>query len=103
MAYQGLFIGINSMPTTKVQYPNTSRCKTMASERYYHFILNIDPEELMRVYRGSAHRLRVRSVEGSVIDIDANHLRKFTTRSGVQGRFRLAVSDTNKFLRLERI
>ncbi|MCI6863091.1 MAG: DUF2835 family protein [Anaerobiospirillum succiniciproducens] len=75
----------------------------MASERYYHFILNIDPEELMRVYRGSAHRLRVRSVEGSVIDIDANHLRKFTTRSGVQGRFRLAVSDTNKFLRLERI
>lgn len=75
----------------------------MANERYYHFILNIDTEELMRVYRGSAHRLRVRSVEGAVIDIDANHLRSFTTRSGVQGRFRLVVSETNKFLRLERI
>ncbi len=75
----------------------------MANERYYHFILNIDTEELLRVYRGAAHRLRVRSLEGNVIDIDANHLRSFTTRSGVQGRFRLVVSETNKFLRLERI
>lgn len=73
------------------------------AERYYHFYLNIDTDELMRVYRGSAHRLRVQSREGSVIDIDANHLRSFTTRSGVQGSFRLVISETNKFLRLERI
>ena len=45
----------------------------MAGERYFHFHLNIDPDELMRVYRGAAHRLRVRSLEGPVVDLDANH------------------------------
>ena len=72
------------------------------AERYYHFYLNIDPDELMRVYRGAAHRVRVRSLEGPVIDLDANHLRRFTTRSGVQGSFVLVVNENNKFLRLER-
>ena len=57
----------------------------------------------MRVYRGAAHRLRVRSVEGPVVDLDANHLRRYTTRSGVQGDFRLVISAQNKFLRLERL
>lgn len=72
------------------------------AERYYHFYLNIDPEELLRVYRGSAHRVRVLSREGLTIDLDANHLRRFTTRSGVQGYFRLVVTEKNQFLRLER-
>ena len=75
----------------------------MAGERYFHFHLNIDPDELMRVYRGAAHRLRVRSLEGPVRDLDANHLRAYTTRSGIQGDFRLVISAQNKFLRLERI
>ncbi|MCK0526552.1 MULTISPECIES: DUF2835 family protein [unclassified Anaerobiospirillum] len=75
----------------------------MSGERYYHFNLNIDPEELMRLYRGSVHRLRARSLEGVVVDLDANHLRSFTTRSGIQGRFRLVVTAQNKFIRLERI
>lgn len=69
----------------------------------YHFYLNIDQDELMRVYRGTAHRLRVRSSEGPVIDLDSNHLRQFTTRSGIQGHFRLIVTAENKFLRLERL
>jgi len=57
----------------------------------------------MRVYRGSAHRLRVRAMEGPIIDLDANHLRRFTTRSGIQGNFVLVVNENNKFLRLEQI
>ena len=75
----------------------------MAGERYYHFYLNISTDDLMRVYTGSAQRLRVRSDEGPVIDIDANHLRSYTTRSGITGHFRLVISESNKFLRLERI
>lgn len=57
----------------------------------------------MRLYSGSARRLRARSLEGPVVDLDANHLRQFTTRSGINGRFRLVVTAQNKFLRLERI
>lgn len=75
----------------------------MSDERYYHFYLNIDQDELMRLYSGSARRLRARSLEGPVVDLDANHLRQFTTRAGINGRFRLVVTTQNKFLRLERI
>lgn len=73
------------------------------AERYYHFYLNIDIDELMRVYRGSAHRLRVRSMEGPVVDLDANHLRSFTTRTGISGSFVLVVNENNKFIRLDRV
>ena len=75
----------------------------MAGERYYHFYLSIDPQELMRLYSGAAKRLRVRSAEGPMLDLDVNHLRSFTTHSGVSGRFRLVVTEQNKFIRLERI
>lgn len=75
----------------------------MAGERYYHFYLSIDRQELMRLYAGAAKRLRVRSVEGPMIDLDANHLRSFTSYSGVNGNFRLVVTENNKFVRLERI
>lgn len=75
----------------------------MYGQKYYHFRLNIGPDELMRVYRGSAHRLRVTTAEGLVLDLDANHLRQFTTRSGVIGDFRLVTNAENKFIRLEKL
>lgn len=75
----------------------------MYGQKFYHFSLNIGPDELMRVYRGSVHRLRVTTVEGVVLDLDANHLRQFTTRSGVLGNFRLVTNAENKFVRLEKL
>lgn len=75
----------------------------MYGHKYYHFRLNIGPDELMRVYRGAAHRLRVTTAEGLVLDLDANHLRQFTTRTGILGNFRLVTNADNKFVRLEKI
>lgn len=75
----------------------------MSNERCYHFYLNIDRDDLMRLYNGSARQIRARSMEGPVVEFDANHLRKFTTYSGINGRFRLVISAENRFLRLERI
>lgn len=75
----------------------------MYGQKYYHFRLNIDNDELMRVYTGSAKRLRVRTAEGPVVDLDANHLRQFTTRSGIFGDFRLVVTMQNKFVKIERL
>lgn len=75
----------------------------MYGQKYYHFRLNIGPDELMRVYTGAAHRLRVTCIEGLVLDLDANHLRKFTTRTGISGNFRLVTNAENKFVRLEKL
>lgn len=75
----------------------------MYGQKSFHFRLNIDNDELMRVYTGSAKRLRVKTVEGPVVDIDANHLRQFTTRLGIFGDFRLIVTMQNKFVKIERI
>lgn len=75
----------------------------MYGYRYYKFSLSISSEQLLDVYSGSIRRIRVRTDEGLVLDIDADHLRKFTTRSGISGRFQLTTTQDNKFVSLEEI
>ncbi|HAH70392.1 MAG TPA: DUF2835 domain-containing protein [Succinivibrionaceae bacterium] len=74
----------------------------MYGYRYYYFSLNISEDMLLEVYRGSVKRLRVRTEEGLVVDLDAAHLKKFTDEHGVHGRFRLTVTCENSFVSLER-
>lgn len=72
----------------------------MYGYKYYHFSLNISADELKRVYAGFTHRLIARTDEGLVLELDANHLRKFTTTSGIVGRFVLQTTSSNKFVSL---
>ncbi len=71
--------------------------------QYYTFSLNIGADELLRVYQGQVRRLRVRCFEGLVVDLDATHLKQFTTSSGIAGTFRLVTDADHRFVRLERI
>lgn len=73
------------------------------TERSYIFSIDLSSDELLRIYSGSIHRVRIRTIEGLVVDLDANHLRKFTTRTGVKGRFKLVTTMENRFLRIERL
>ncbi len=75
----------------------------MYGYNYYTFNLNIGADELLRVYQGQARRLRVRCLEGLVVDLDATHLKQFTTSNGITGSFRLITDADHKFVRLERI
>lgn len=69
---------------------------------YYNFNLNIGPDELLRVYQGNVRKLRVRCFEGMVIELDAMHLKKFTTAQGISGNFRLTTTAEHKFVSLDR-
>lgn len=55
------------------------------------------------VYRGAVQKLRVRTDNDIILELDANHLRKFATNQGIDGRFRLITNQENKFVRLEQI
>ena len=63
----------------------------------------VTKEKLLNVYSGAVKRFRVRSVEGLVLDIDAKHLRQFTTEDGIYGIFELTTTSDNKFLKITKI
>lgn len=75
----------------------------MYGYRYYKFSINISREQLLDVYSGAIRRFRVRTDEGLVLDLDAEHFKKFTTEDGIRGRFQLTTTQDNKFVSLEEI
>lgn len=75
----------------------------MYGQKHYHFYLDISREQLMGVYRGSYRRVHVRTFDGLLLDIDAEHLRPFTTEEGIFGCFKLTISSSNRFISLEKI
>ncbi len=75
----------------------------MYGYRYYRFSIGISREQMLDVYAGAIRRFRVRTDEGLVLDIDAEHFRKFTTEDGISGRFQLTTTQDNQFVSLEEI
>lgn len=75
----------------------------MYGYKHYHFALDINRELLLGLYKGSYRRVHVRTFEGLVVDIDAEHLRPFTTEDGISGCFKLTISSSNRFVSLQRI
>lgn len=67
------------------------------------FNLNISAQEYLRVYRGSARQVVVRGVDGASLSFPAEHLRRFVSHDGVQGRFELKYDTNNKFVSLEKL
>ena len=65
--------------------------------------LEICEETLLAVYEGTIRRIRVKTDEGLVLDIDAQHLKAFTTPDGIYGRFELKTSKENKFIGISKI
>ena len=64
--------------------------------------LNIDSEELLKLYRGSAREVVARSLDGQNIRFPADVLKPFVTHNGVQGQFALVVDASNKLIDLRR-
>lgn len=70
---------------------------------FYRFSINIGAQELLKIYSGQVKRVRVTTDNGLVLDIDAERLKYFTTRSGIKGYFQLTTTRENKFVSLEKI
>ena len=45
----------------------------MYGYKHYRFSLSIDRDTLLSVYQGAVKRIRVRTDEGMVVDLGANH------------------------------
>lgn len=75
----------------------------MFGYKSYRFSMAVTKDQLLNVYSGAVKRFRVRSVEGLVLDIDAKHLRQFTTEDGIYGLFELTTTADNKFLKITKI
>ncbi len=69
----------------------------------YRFSIAVNKDTLLAIYQGAIKRVRVRTYEGLVLDIDANHLKNFTTNDGIYGEFELLTSDENKFIKIRKI
>ena len=66
----------------------------------YRFNISMSKEMLLDVYKGAIQRVRVRTYEGLVLDLDANHLKNFTTKDGIHGEFELVTTADNQFVKI---
>jgi hypothetical protein len=67
------------------------------------FNLSISAQEYLRVYRGTARQVVVRGTDGASLSFPAEHLRRFVSHDGVQGRFELKYDASHKFVSLEKL
>jgi len=65
--------------------------------------LNINPDELLRYYRGQAGLVSCRARDGRRVQFPAALLRPFVTRGGVQGSFCIRFAADGKFRQIDKI
>ena len=75
----------------------------MFGYKYYRFSLALSKDDLLSIYQGVIKKVRVRTDKGLVLELDANHLKKFTTQEGISGNFELATTQDNKFVEIKKI
>lgn len=66
------------------------------------FDLNIDPQEMQRLYQGVTQAV-AETDSGRRIQFPAMNLRPFITVNGVNGRFKLTYDDQGKLLSLSKL
>lgn len=65
--------------------------------------ISLSAEEFLRVYRGTANRVLLRSREGKSVSLPAGRLQPFLTHDGIYGSFELAFDSKGKFISLRRL
>lgn len=58
--------------------------------------VHIEPDELLRFYRGEAREVLATSEDGRSVRFPVQMLRPFVSKDGVHGRFRLDFDHTGK-------
>ncbi len=69
----------------------------------YRFSLQIDQQQYLRYYQGSASTVQVYAENGQLLRFPAARLRPFLTHTGISGRFQLTVSSDNRFIDLTKL
>jgi hypothetical protein len=71
--------------------------------RTIRFRIDIGADEWLRVYQGTAHRVRVRDEEGRVIDFSAALMRTHVRHDGVHGLFQMQLDENNRLIAMQRL
>jgi hypothetical protein len=71
--------------------------------RYYFFNAIISTSQCYGFYSGEVKNVLVTADNGERVQLAFRHFTPFVETNGVRGRFRLTVSDTGAFIKLEKI
>lgn len=74
-----------------------------ANQQQFYFRLQIDQQQILRYYQGTASQIQVISECGRRLQFPAMRLRPFLTQNGISGRFRLTIDADNRFVKLKKI
>jgi hypothetical protein len=72
-------------------------------QRQYRFSIQLNQQQFLRYYQGSANTVQVYSECGKRLRFPASRLRPFLSHNGIFGRFQLTVSAENRFIELKKI
>jgi hypothetical protein len=67
------------------------------------FDISIPAQDYLRVYRGTANRVLIRSRDGRTISLPARHLQPFLTHDGIYGSFIMEFNAQGQLLDLRRL
>ncbi len=68
-----------------------------------HLDISLPAEEFLRVYRGTANRVLLRSREGKSVSLPAGRLQPFLSHEGIYGSFELSFDAAGKFISLRKL
>ncbi|WP_150048489.1 MULTISPECIES: DUF2835 domain-containing protein [Methylomonas] len=71
--------------------------------QFIRFSIDIDYERYLSVYQGFTQSITVVAEDGRSLNFPAGNIRRFLTRSGIQGRFEMELTDRNKFIALRKL
>ncbi|MCF7499335.1 MULTISPECIES: DUF2835 domain-containing protein [Pseudoalteromonas] len=69
----------------------------------YYFSLYLSYSKCLDYYHGKYKSVQVTEDGGKTVRFDAEHLRPFISSIGIRGRFRLILTEQNRFLKLEKV
>lgn len=71
--------------------------------REVFFNINISEHDFIAYYKGVVKNIIVRSEDGRTIQFPAHLLQKFTSHSGVKGRFKINYGADNRLVAITRV
>lgn len=74
----------------------------MAQQRI-RFSLNLSYDQFLAVYQGQAKRVSVIADDGRRIEFPAGKIQSYLTKKGIQGYFEMTLTETNKFVSIQKI
>lgn len=65
-----------------------------------YFNLNLSYQDFLPYYQGLADKIAVRERQGRFLWINGRHFRRFLTKNGIHGQFKLVLDDKGHFVSL---